>query len=72
MGTPKGFYTIDLEREGFNFNFLGIDLNDEHLTLELLIGDNAPPNPNRTTVERYIVSQGSPASAVNGNDRIRR
>jgi hypothetical protein len=73
-GTPKGFYGVDLDRKGYNFFYLGIDLNDEYLTVELLNGDGAPPNPNAdlTTVERYVVSQGSPASAVNVNDEIRR
>jgi uncharacterized delta-60 repeat protein len=73
-GTPKGFYRVDLDRKGYNFYYLGLDLDDEYLTVELLNGDGAPPNPNadRTIVERYIVSQGSPASAVNVNDAIRR
>jgi len=61
-GTPKGFYRVDLDRKGFNFVYLGIDLNDEYLTVELLNGDGVPPGPNtdRTTVERYVVSQGRP------------
>lgn len=61
-GTPKGFYRVEMDRDGFNWGFLGIDLNDEHLTVELLNGDGGPgvPNENRTTVERYVVSRTQP------------
>ena len=64
-GTPKGFYTVDLDRKGANFFFLGIDLDDEQLTLELLNGDGGgTSNPDLTTVERYVVSQASREAKV--------
>ena len=61
-GTRKGFYTVKLDRPGFNFFYLGIDLDSERLTLELLNGDGVigTPNLDRTTVERYVVSQAQP------------
>ena len=59
-GIRRGFYTVSLDRPGANFFFLGIDLDDERLTLELLNGNGGgTSNPDRTTVERYVVSQAS-------------
>jgi hypothetical protein len=54
-GSPRGFYTVDLNRTSFNFFCLGIDLNDDYLTVEILSGDGAGgSNPDRVTVERFF------------------
>lgn len=54
-GTPKGFYTIDFDRKGFNFIFFGIDVSEDHLTFEILGGDGGGgSNPDRVTVERFV------------------
>lgn len=58
-GDRKGFYVIDLARVGFNFIFYGIDVTDDHVTLEIFNGDGGGgTNPDRTTVERYFATDG--------------
>ena len=73
-GTRKGFYTVNLDREGFNFFYLGMDLNDEHLTLELLNGDGMvpPPDGDRTTVERFTARETLRGPEVNVTYKARR
>jgi uncharacterized delta-60 repeat protein len=56
-GTPKGFYEVDLRREGFNFVFHGVDITESHLTFEIRNGDGAGgSNPDRVTVERFFAA----------------
>ncbi|HVI56454.1 MAG TPA: hypothetical protein VM621_15530 [Luteibacter sp.] len=56
-GTPQGFYTVDLAREGYNFIFFGVDLTEDHVVFEILNGDGGGgTNPDRLTVESYFAT----------------